>query len=219
VKTQILHLDPHDDFISARDKMGWSKTDRILLVWPARQGVLHRRVDLALIQRHSKTLGAQLALVTLDAEVRYFARELGIPVFKTLGRAQKAAWRPPRWLRMRPPVLPPADGHVRPDLAALRDQAHPPSPAWLNRTAARLGLFLLGLLAYLAIAAALIPGAEVEIDPQTIPQSVTLQVQASQDFPGSTWAVRFLPSCNEDRRGRASERQRPGSSAGPVCQR
>ena len=34
MKEQILHLDAHDDFISARDKMGWAQTGRVLLVWP-----------------------------------------------------------------------------------------------------------------------------------------------------------------------------------------
>ena len=73
MKTQILRLEPHDDFISARDKMGWSQTERILLVWPEGGHILVRRLDLTLLQRKSTSLGAQLALVCDDANVRYYA--------------------------------------------------------------------------------------------------------------------------------------------------
>jgi len=89
MKTQILRLDPHDDIISARDKMGWSQTGRILLVWPDRGQVLARQIDLTLIQRHSQKLGAQLALVTHDSNVIYYADLLGIPVYKSIQQRTK----------------------------------------------------------------------------------------------------------------------------------
>jgi hypothetical protein len=37
MKTQIIQLESHDDIISIRDKMGWSQTSRILLVWPEKK--------------------------------------------------------------------------------------------------------------------------------------------------------------------------------------
>ncbi|MBI5829345.1 MAG: hypothetical protein HZB20_07345, partial [Chloroflexi bacterium] len=54
MKEQILHLDPHDDYPSARDKIGWVQTDRVRLVWPP-QGLprrFNRPLDLLLLQRH-----------------------------------------------------------------------------------------------------------------------------------------------------------------------
>ena len=61
MKEQVLHLDPHDDYIAARDKMGWAQTTRVLVVWPPAGEVLRRRIDLLLLQRHARKLGAHLA--------------------------------------------------------------------------------------------------------------------------------------------------------------
>ena len=99
MKTYIINLDPHDDIISARDKMGWAKAERILLVWPERVRLLDRRLDLVLLQRHSAALGAQLGVISRDTEVRYHAPRLGILVFKDLRQAQRSNWRLPRRLR------------------------------------------------------------------------------------------------------------------------
>jgi hypothetical protein len=99
MKTHIIQLEQYDDIVSARDKMSWAKGERILLVWPERGRVLYRRLDLALLERQSAAQGAQLALVSQDPDVRYYAPRLGIPVFKSLRKAQRAVWRLPRRFR------------------------------------------------------------------------------------------------------------------------
>jgi len=76
MKTQLIQLDPSDDVISVRDKMGWSQTSRILLVWPEHGQILSRRLDLLLLQRHSTTLGAQLALVTQSPAMTALAKDI-----------------------------------------------------------------------------------------------------------------------------------------------
>jgi len=81
MKTQVIHLDPHDDLISIRDRMAWAKTPRILLVWPKRGHVGVRPLDLTLLRRHAEALGAELGIVTRNGEIRAAARELGIPFF------------------------------------------------------------------------------------------------------------------------------------------
>ena len=86
MKTYIIQLESHDDVTSICDKMGWAKAGRILLVWPERGRVVTRRLDLTLIQRLCSALGAQLALVTRDPQVRFHARQLLIPVFWNLKR-------------------------------------------------------------------------------------------------------------------------------------
>ena len=90
---EIIQLDEQDDIISARDKMGWIQTGRIILVWPDRGHELERRLDLVLLQRHSVSLGAKLALVTQDSEVQFNAKLLGIPFFESLHQAQSERWR------------------------------------------------------------------------------------------------------------------------------
>lgn len=177
MKTQILRLETHDDFISARDKMGWSKTERILLVWPEGSHILFRRLDLILLQRHSFSLGAQLALVCEDSDVRYHANQLGIPVFGTVQSAQKSRWRirhQRRSLRGYPGI----SDNPRPDLTTLAQEAHPQPNKLLSQPIMRLALFTMGVLALLSVAAMLVPRATISLTPDTRIQELTLLVQA-----------------------------------------
>ncbi len=176
MKTQIIRLDAHDDLISARDKMNWNQASRILLVWPEQGRVLRRRLDLILLQRHSASLGAQLALVTRDKQVRYHARQLGIPLFLSLRQAQAAHWRSRQRLGRSPRPLP-APRPLK-DVEALRLQAHPASPPWLSQPATRLTFFTLGVVAILLLGAALLSRAEISLSPALQTQQLTLTVRA-----------------------------------------
>ena len=111
MKTQIILLEPHDDTISVKDKMEWSQTGRVVLVWPARAQLMDRRLDLVLLQRHSGFLGVQIALVTSDPEVRFNAGQLEIPVFRSVRKAQTGRWARKR--RKRSAYLPPESGTDR----------------------------------------------------------------------------------------------------------
>lgn len=173
MKTQILQLEPHDDIISARDKMGWSQTSRILLAWPERGRVLTRRLDLELLLRHSQILGAQLALVTHDRDVRYHARQLGIHVFKNVHQAQNTRWKRPNRRkigRLREPL------EARQSLAAPRVRS---APFAALSAPARLGVFSIGVLAFLSLTAVLFPSANISLHPETRTQTITIPVQAS----------------------------------------
>lgn len=185
MKTQILQLEPHDDVISTRDKMGWGQANRVVLVWPQRGQILNRRLDLVLLQRHSIAQGAQLALVTRDPDARFYASQLRIPVFKSLKEAQEHRWRIARRRKFR--IL---RSESRPDFNALRLEAHPPSPAWLEYPATRLGFFSLGVLAFLAVVFVLLPGAQITLSPKIQVQETTLDVVAgpsitSMDISGN----------------------------------
>jgi hypothetical protein len=173
MKTQILQLEPHDDVISTRDKMGWSQTSRILLVWPSRGRILIRRLDLELLLRHSRALGGQMALVTRDSQVRSHAKQLGIHVFNSVRQAQNTRWKRPyrrgitsKWKAEQAPHELPAPPDRAGNAAGL-------SPL------ARLGIFSLGVLALLSIAAVLLPSAEVTLTPETRLQEISLPVEAS----------------------------------------
>jgi hypothetical protein len=183
MKTQILHLEPHDDLISARDKMGWGQTGRILLVWPERERVLTRRLDLVLIQRHSRFLGAQLGLVTQDPDVRFHARQLAIPVFKTFRQAQSVHWRLPRQVRKARFRFKANNRRQSGKLAlrpvlSLRTAAYPLTLS----PAARLTFFTLGVVALLSIGAMLLPSAELSLTPQTQTQDITIAIQADPNL-------------------------------------
>jgi len=175
MKTQVVHLELHDDVVSVRDKISWAKTARILLVWPSRKRILERPLDLLLLQRHATSLGAQLGLVTRSAEIRRAAGELGIPFFATIAEAQSRPWQ------NQASRSEPAPRGPRPDLLELRAEVHPPQPAWQAHPAARLTFFTLGVLAVIAVVLLFIPSATISLDPKLEAQELTLQVRASQN--------------------------------------
>jgi hypothetical protein len=174
MKTQIIQLDEQDDVISARDKMGWIQTGRIILVWPDRGHILDRRLDLVLLQRHSASLGAKLALVTQDSEVRFNAELLGIPTFELLHQAQSERWRMRRRRKPRHHQSSP-----RSDPESLRQQKPLHSKSWLDTPIARLGFFTFSILALMTLVAFLLPSAEVTLTPVLETQETILTVSAN----------------------------------------
>jgi hypothetical protein len=189
MKTFILQLDAHDDIISAGDKMNWAQGRRVLLVWPARGRVLTRRLDLALLQRRAARLGAQLAVVTPDSEVRAHAASLAIPAFSSLRRAQQSSWRTAR-LKRGLQARPAAEPAAPTDWRAERAQVRPAPPAWLETRLARTLFFALGLAAFLALAVVLGPSARLRLSPQRAEQriEITLRADPAQErvqFPAS----------------------------------
>ncbi len=151
--------------------MSWAKTPRILLVWPRRGKVDVRPLDLTLLRRHARTLGAELGLVSRDAGIWWAAREQKIPCFRTTKLAQRKAWKTAPAFDFPPPQ--------RLNLRALR-AALPGDPYRLNLPA-RLGVFAAGVLAVLLILMLFIPSAEIRITPPIREQTLTIPVVARAD--------------------------------------
>ena len=187
MKTFIIQMDQHDDILSACDKMRWSKSGRILLVWPERERILNRRLDLVLLQRQSHELGAKLAFVSRDPEIRYQAPRLGIPVFRTLKKAQSAPWRVARRFRKEQEQ---AEISTSERLLSGSEDTSMASHLLLERPtrikklhpALQFIAFLLGVLAFLSIAALLYPSAEISLDPERRTQESIISVHARSDL-------------------------------------
>ena len=185
MKTFIIQLEQHDDVISTRDKMGWAKSGRILLVWPKRGHVLNHRLDLMLLQRHSTTLGAPLALVSHDPDVRYYAPRMGIPVYGSLRQAQNAHWRVPRRFRKlqdESGLVTDWETRIASFLQLKSKSYHLPQkpnvePKKLSGFT-RITFFTLGVLALLSIAATLLPSAQIILAPQIQNQETTIEIRA-----------------------------------------
>ena len=189
MKTQIIQLEPHDDIYSAKDKMGWGQTARILLVWPARGRVLNRRLDLMMLKRHCAELGSQLALVVRNPGVRFHAASLGIPLYNSIRKAEMDHWRPDRRQRMQLPLTIKRQSselwrvrRIPLNLEGLRDIAHPPTPRWIIYPITRVVAFTLGVLSVLAIAALLVPSAEIHLAPETRREQITISVAANPEI-------------------------------------
>lgn len=177
MKTQLIQLDPADDVISVRDKMGWSQTSRILLVWPESGHILNRRLDLLLLQRHSARLGAQLALATQSPVIREIALELSLPVFANSRQAQNARWRGRRRAvqvprREKPPQ----------DVTSLRSQRATHKIGWQGHPIARYSLFCLSILAVLIMGVYFLPSVTLTLRPEVQIQTISLPVTASLQY-------------------------------------
>ncbi|MBS1249713.1 MAG: hypothetical protein MAG431_01295 [Chloroflexi bacterium] len=178
MKTQIIQLESHDETISVKDKIEWSQTHRVLLLWPRRGKILREQLDLVSLERHCAKLGSQLAIVSKDPNVHFHARQAGIPVFKTKSEAQKKPWRRSWRYYQRKRIQKKASKPRKTDLShSPRKENRPPAmPLWK-----RLGIFTIGVIAVLAIAILLFPSATVRIQPRSQWTEHTLQVQGSVD--------------------------------------
>lgn len=193
MKTQIIQLDKNDDYISIRDKMSWSQTSRILLVWPSKGQVLNRRLELNLVKRHAKRLGAQLALVTHESEVRFIAQQIGVPVFDNLRHAQESHWRMGKQknVDLRPEVTHPSIDIMRKSIPKL-------SPVWLEQPATRIICFAISVFVLFALGIFIIPGAKIKLSPQVKLQSITLSLSTDPTLTAINFSTGSLPTYNQE---------------------
>ncbi|MFN7034833.1 MAG: baseplate J/gp47 family protein [Bellilinea sp.] len=205
MKTQIIRLETHDDYISIRDKMTWSKARRILLVIPRRRPPVLQRLDLILIQRQAQALGSQVGVVTQEKNFIAEAQELGIPVFPTIPAAQRIGWqsglRRRRLLRLRKKQK--TDPQT---LRKLLKEAHPgPEKAWL-----RLISFLLGVVSFSGLMLFFLPSASIGLKPYREEQSIEMRIRASPQIevvspsgllPAEVYKVTVRGSLSEDASG------------------
>lgn len=183
MKEQILHLDPHDDYHSMRDKIGWVQTDRILLVVPPRRGrkrLFARQIDLLLVQRHAAKLGAKLALVTDDPVIYDHADTLGIQVFDAVDDSHLQPWRSRR------PAPPAGQPRPRPDPETDAPLFTLPRPKFLQSRRLRLGasaFVFFGAIAIISMMLALTaPAARITLIPhgQAIAAEIPITADPSQ---------------------------------------
>ncbi len=174
MKTTVIQLEPHDDLISARDKMSWCRSGRILLVFPDAARILNGKLDLMLLQRYSQTLGAQMAIVTDDPEAQTNAKEIGIPVFSSAPKAQKTPWRR---LRFRRKLFEKKNASF--DLSEAQGASKIALKTIWQSPRIRLAVFAIALIAILLLAWFFVPSAQVTIPMVKKEQSLKLPIRAS----------------------------------------
>lgn len=174
MKTQIIHLEAHDDTLSVRDKMDWAQTPRVLLIWPEKEKVLRARLDLILLERYCSSHGSQMAIQTTDREVIYQAGEAGIPVFQNRRDAQLQPWGKSFRQFRRQEIQKYATDNI-PEEPIERKETTPRRklPLWT-----RITLFALGVFSVLSLAAFLLPEADITILPQIRQQTLSIPLQA-----------------------------------------
>jgi hypothetical protein len=185
VKVHIIHLDTHDDYVSARDKLGWAKSPRVLIVWPKHGRILNRRLDLVLLQRYASQHNLQIGLVTHDGEVLDHAEALSIPTFDSVDNVADAGWR--RRARGRPKPMPtsPKRKEIAIPTSDIQNIFHPKTRTPLYKfLRVCLLIFILVILGCFTIL--LISRAELVISPSTKTQTAEfiLHLDPSLDSPG-----------------------------------
>lgn len=90
--TRVFYLNPGEDASSVIDRIEWADARRLVLVEPIDALVLSERLDLVRVQRQSSRKQVDVAIVTLVEGQSAIARELGIPVFSSVDRAERSRW-------------------------------------------------------------------------------------------------------------------------------
>lgn len=183
MKEQIIRLESHDDAISVRDKLGWIRTNHVLLVFPddPRVQILPRRLDLVLIQREATRRNAHLALITQDPLIIEHANELGIAHFPTIQASHRRRWR----MQKAQVAVERSEDQIAldPELAEAASRLTPApdlTPPHILR-AIKMTLTGLGVASALGITLFAGPGATIHLSPAANQVAVTTTVTASPD--------------------------------------
>jgi len=153
--------------------MVWSQARRILLVWPSQGRWRQGKLELKLLRQHAISMGMQLAVVTKDRRVKFFARQVNFPVFKTILQAQNSEWE-----QNKLQDIPLKEKSQYTKLLELRQNLAPEAPAWWEHPAARVLSLSISVLAFMSLAVLIIPGATITIVPKVESQSMIFDILA-----------------------------------------
>ncbi len=161
MKVQVIQLEPEDDHASTRDRLSWARAEKAVLVWPRTGRPLARRLELALVQRHARRLGIELALISFDPEVVVNAARIGLPIFDSLEQLPAGDWQVEPARRINLAHRPPDELEER---RQARDRITPITSVRLDERGRIVAAACAGL-AMLAVAVAVLPGAEIRLQP------------------------------------------------------
>jgi hypothetical protein len=195
VKEQIIQLEPHDDIDSVRDRLGYIRVARALLVFPdARHPILRSKVDMRLLQREITRRRAQVALITRDPVVTDNAREVGIPCFTSIEASRRRYWRTAKARLKVPRKAQPTK--LDADLVEGGTRLHPENrrlkPEW--QRAGAFGVFGLTIILLLAGASIILPGATVRIAPASNQVTATITVTADPEAEAMDTTLGVIPA-------------------------
>lgn len=154
MKEQILTLENTDDLHSLRDKIARAQAGRLVLLWPALEEPVSRRLDLALMKSWAALAGSELIVVSADEAVRRLARAAGVPAYPNLTASALAG------LSTRPPA--------KKRFPSFRSKRPPPAPPRESRRrslppAVRFACFTAAVLSVAAVFVLLLPSARLRV--------------------------------------------------------
>ena len=179
MKTNVIQLEVHDDVISIKDKMAWQSCQRMILVWPKRGKILHNELELVLLNRAAKSLGAELALVTHHPVVSEWALDSNLPLFGSISAAEKSAWK----TDLQGTIAHKVPKGVQAIKAVKEKLPLSSSPIPASPIVRKLAV-LISLAALIALLVVAVPQAEVTYYPVPTLQEVEISIKASEVFSG-----------------------------------
>jgi len=169
---QFINLDRNDGILKVHSKLEWSDGRRVILVVPRGCKALDSEHELRLLRRWADNADQVVGLVSTDINIQEMARDVGLPLFSSVERAQRARWN---WQRHGNGVL----ARVTP-LEYGEPQLKEPLLDRLGLAGVQLlvTLILFGVAAAMVLAAAilLIPSANITVIPASATVSDTSEV-------------------------------------------
>lgn len=196
---QVIRLEGDEDIHAVRMIIARAQTERLLLDVPRGHSAFRSTVRLKLLARQAHANAVQLALVSRDPDVREQAREVALPVFRSVGKAQKAAtWKQPGEETLAPRRERQDNGNIswesyqgyglpeaplewqrgRESVLARREQIGAPAN-WADRFAL-IGLVMGVVIVVLIGAVLIVPSAQVTLIPAQ--QNLTAEFEAIGDL-------------------------------------
>jgi hypothetical protein len=138
-------------------------------------------------------MGAQLALVTRDSEVRFHAQQMGIPVFHNLTHAEESPWEAGQ-----PANVPHHQNPNQHTLEQLRKNIHPHVPKWVDHPVIRIVCFGLSALALFILMIFILPSAKIILAPQVEIQTMKFDLIADPALRVINLTTNNLPTYSKE---------------------
>ncbi len=164
-ETVQLKLDPSDTVTSVKQWLSDLRGERVLLILPASGSLFKRKLDLILVQREARRRAIQLALVSRDADIIAYAKELNISCFDSVATSDHSKWKRGRQKVFLPRHQQPSKPQTPEELKSIASRVwrKERNPSRLRSTTERLLVLALLVLVFCAALYALVPSATVKV--------------------------------------------------------
>lgn len=177
MKTTIIQLEEYDNLISIKDRIGWSKTQRVLIIWPNTGQIRLQLMEIILILRAAEEIGTQLSVVTDDPVVRRQMRDLGVSTFASIPEAQKRPWRKPKFIKRSIMKMGKDRKPFNLDNSRKSEESLKKIPSFM-----RWLLFILSVLSFSLVILFFVPSGKVSIIPEEENQEIIMNFRSDQSI-------------------------------------
>lgn len=188
---QVFYLEANDDLPMIKEMLNWSKAQRVILVVHSRSLVLRSKVNIKLLHRYGVNLGKDVALVTADRLTRDLAYEVGVPTFLSVERAARSGWSGKGELDELPLLERRLEKPRRRKKSAWQMKIE--SPHLVQTIIASL-LFALILLMLGGSALLVLPGATVNMVPETESIERMIEIKANPNVDQIDYEAKVVPA-------------------------